>query len=96
MEISTCNVFLDLTPVTDTVIPPPSKLLSLLRKATPKWLSFFFNIFIYLFAVSSLSCIMQDLLLGHTESLVVMLGLSSCGAQALEQVGGLRSCGAWA
>ena len=56
----------------------------------------FKNIFIYLFAVSSLSCIMHDLLLGHTESLVVMLGLSSCGAQALEQVGGLRSCGAWA
>lgn len=56
----------------------------------------FKNIFIYLFAVSSLSCIMHDLLLGHTESLVVMLGLSRCGAQALEQVGGLRSCGAWA
>ena len=47
---------------------------------------FSFNIFIYL-SVSSLSSITQDLLLGHTEPLVVMLGLGSHGAQALEQVG---------
>ena len=65
--------------------PQVSCFLFLERQPLSKMVIFSFNIFIYLFAASSLSCIMQDLLLGHAKSLVVVLW--RCGAQALEQVG---------
>ena len=54
---------------------------------------FSFNIFVYLFAILGLSCIMQDLLLWCKDSLHLVqrlstwapehVGFSCCGAQAL-------------
>ena len=69
----------------DDILPSARKL-----RRDPCLVPWFLNIYLFSYlGASGLSCSMWDLSLWHMDSLVVVLGLSSCGVQAQ-----LR-CGVW-